>query len=146
VAYAALVDALVAAGAPAPLPEDDERGGEGDRPSDDSTTTTTGPDDTTTTAEVAPGETTTTTEAEPDPDPEPGDAAADDDDVSLPDGSQPDIITTLLEADLISVDPGPDRSEDDPILAEPGYRYVFVSQPDLEPAADQMLLQLLPAA
>lgn len=160
VAYADLVEALVAAGAPA----EPEPGTDPDDPDETTTTTTTtapaagttgpdgqpvptsapvsstGPESTTTGPDGTTGPEGTTTE--------PGDNAPDEDDMedtTRPDGTQPDIVTTLLEADLMAFEPGPRREADDPILETTGYRYVFVSQPDLPPASDQLLLDLLPA-
>ncbi|MCB0975926.1 MAG: copper transporter [Acidimicrobiales bacterium] len=62
----------------------------------------------------------------------------------LPDGKQPEIVTTLLDNDLLRLTPGPGRSTDDPILEQRGYRYVFVGGPNLDPVASRIMLALLP--
>jgi len=61
-----------------------------------------------------------------------------------PDGTQPTVVTELVEADLVQVDAGPGREADAPILEETGYHYLYLTQPDLEPTADPLLLDLLP--
>ncbi len=148
VAIDALVAALVAAGAPAEAETD---GGD----TTTTTTTTTPAPGTTGTAESIPEDPattapTTTVPGATTPDAtttEPGAGATEDEATGPagPDGTQPTIVTTLLAADLVDFDPGPDRDADEPILETTGYRYVFVSQPDLAPLADQLLLDLLPA-
>jgi hypothetical protein len=97
---------------------------------------TTAPGDTTVPgATTAPGETTTTLE---------DDAAGDEADELVVDGETPEVLTALIEADLVDVLPGPDRTAEDPLLEQTGYRYVYVTQPGLEPADDRLLLSLLP--
>ncbi|HMJ76036.1 MAG TPA: copper transporter [Iamia sp.] len=152
-----LVDALVAAGAPADL--DEQTPPEGD-PADPTTTTTapggevttTLPGETTTTGPTT-TTTTTTTVPEGDPGDDPTDDPTDDpDDPDDPDaedpdaldGEQPEVLTALIEADLIRLDPGPAYEPTDPVLERTGYRYVYVTQPDLDAAADTLLLDLLP--
>lgn len=139
---ALLIEALVAAGAPAD--PDDEEVPEGTEPAP-GTTTTTAPGATTvpgaTTAPTTTAPTTTTTTTLPDD----GASEADPgDEPSAPDGQQPDVLTALVEADLIGIDPGPAYRADDPLLERTGYRYVFVTQPGLDPTADALLLDLLP--
>ncbi|HEV7720336.1 MAG TPA: copper transporter [Iamia sp.] len=148
-----LVDALVAAGAPADL--DEETPPEGD-PADPTTTTTapggevttTLPGETTTTTAPTTTTTTTTTTTAPEGDPgddpsaDPDDPGAEDPDAL--DGEQPDVLTALIEADLIRLDPGPAYEPTDPVLERTGYRYVYVTQPGLDAAADTLLLDLLP--
>ena len=112
--YGELVDALTAAGEPA---EDDEA-----KPKAGVTTTTS----------VATSTTSTTT------------PSGDDDAEQVPDGSQPEIVTTLLDLDLVRLTPGPGRSDADPILEQRGYRYVFVGGPGLEPSATRVMAALLP--
>jgi len=58
-------------------------------------------------------------------------------------GSQPEIVTILLDHEYLQLDPGPGRSDDDPVLDAPGFRYVFVGEPGLEPAQNATLLGLL---
>jgi hypothetical protein len=128
-----LVDALVAAGTPVD-PGTEETPGEGDEP--DAGTTTTVPGD--------PGASTTTTTTTA-----PGDGGGGEDgetgEPAVPDGQQPDVLTALIEADLIGLDPGPADGPDSPVLETAGYQYVYVTQPGLDPAADELLLDLLPA-
>ena len=139
-----LVEALVAAGAPAD-PDDEEEVPGGTEP-DPGTTTTTAPGATTvpgaTTAPTTAPTTTTTTTV---PEDGAGEAGSGDE-PSAPDGQQPDVLTALVEADLVGIDPGPAYRADDPLLERTGYRYVFVTQPGLDPAADALLLDLLPDA
>ena len=126
-----LVAALVAAGAPAPVEDPDA-------PAEDPTTTTTVPGSTVpggATTTTTASETTTTTEAE-----------ADTGDVLAPDGTQPDIVTTLLERDYLRLSPGPGRTQDDPILETTGYRYVYLGAPDLTAAENEALISILPRA
>jgi hypothetical protein len=146
----ALVEALVAAGAPLEEPTDTpdgespEPGTTTTAPADGSTTTapadgatTTAPADGSTTTTPADG-TTTTTEAPTTTDPD------EDEDPSAPDGDQPEVLAALIDADLVRFDPGPAYTPDRPVLEQTGYRYVYVSHPDLEPEADALLLDLLP--
>ncbi|QYG92832.1 copper transporter [Iamia sp. SCSIO 61187] len=139
-----LVAALVAAGAPADPGEAADPGTE--EPGAGTTTTvpdgatTTGPDGAPTTAPEVPATTA----------PDDGGTAGDDgtgvgDDAAAPDGEWPDVVRALLDADLVRLDPGPAYTADDPILERTGYRYVYVTQPGLEPEADELLLTLLPA-
>ncbi|HEU5152275.1 MAG TPA: copper transporter [Iamia sp.] len=154
-----LVEALVAAGAPAEA--DEEEVPEGEEPDPGTTTTTTAPAGTTAPgATTVPGETTapettTTTTVPADGAGDggedgagsgSGDDPADDEEPTGPDGEQPAIVTALVEADLVGIDPGPAHRPEDPVLEQTGYRYVYVSQPGLDPAADDLLLDLLPAA
>jgi hypothetical protein len=145
----ALVDALVAAGAPL---EETPETPEGESPEAGTTTTapgvtsTTAPGDTTTTAPTTtvPGDTTTT---EGTTTTAPGDDEVDDpEDPNAPDGEWPEVVSALIEADLVRFDPGPAYTPDRPVLEQTGYRYVFVSHPALEPSADALLLDLLPDA
>lgn len=81
--------------------------------------------------------------------PEPGSTtttvpSSDNDDVELPDGDQPEIVTTLLGQDLLRLSPGPGYEADDPILEVRGYRYVFIGGPALEPDAARIMLAMLP--
>ncbi|HEX7133242.1 MAG TPA: copper transporter [Iamia sp.] len=127
-----LVDALVAAGTPV---DPEETPPEGEEP--DAGTTTTAPGD--------PGTSTTTTTTAP---ADGGEDGADDGETgepAVPDGRQPDILTALIEADLVGLDPGPADGPDSPVLETAGYQYVYVTQPDLDPAADELLVDLLPA-
>lgn len=62
-----------------------------------------------------------------------------------PDGMTPPVITAMLEADLIRLTPGPGRADDDPVLEQTGYRFVFVGRPGLDAMANELLLQLLSA-
>ncbi|MEZ5178479.1 MAG: copper transporter [Acidimicrobiales bacterium] len=103
------------------------------------TTTTTAPTTTadpgaTTSSTSAPATTSTTTAAAPDGEPAP----------SGPDGTQPDVLTTLLERGYVRFDPAAGVDAADPLLEVPGYRYVLVSQAGLEPSANEVLLSLLP--
>lgn len=135
-----LVDAfqetLLAAGAPLPEPGDPT-----DPQADPSTTTTTplGPDatsppDTT----VPPSDPASPSTTAPGVQPEvPGQ-------VPTPDGTTPAVITAMLEADLVRFTPGPGHADDEPILEQAGYRYVFVGRPGLDVNANRLMLQLLP--
>lgn len=152
--YTGLREALFAAGQPPePEPEADDEpnvpGGEGTpttapdgTPIDPAATTTVVPTTTAPPATTAPptqgevpDDTTTTTT--------PSDGPGETDDEVL-DGTQPDIVTTLLDRDLLRLTPGPGRSADDPILEQTGYRYVFVGDPELDPVAPRVMLSLLP--
>lgn len=118
-----LIDALAAAGEPDPEAEGEpDAGGTPGGP-----TATTGPT------------TTTTTPGAPS-----GGGADEDEDDAGPDGTQPEIVTTLLELDLLRLTPGPGLTEDDPILEQRGYRYVFVGGPGLDPSATRVMASLLP--
>jgi hypothetical protein len=130
----ALVDALAAAGAPAAV-----------EPQEDPTTTTTTTAAPTTTA--VPGSTvatsaptttapTTTTTTVP---------GTGDDEGPVLDGEQPAIVTALLDGGYAELAAGPGREQDDPILEQTGYRYVFVGSADPDPAGTEVLLSLLPA-
>ncbi len=141
-----LLDALVAAGAPAEEADEGEDGEPGDGTTEDtsdeattSSTTVAGetapPDDTATTET-----TTTTTTTLPDADENPSAAPSDD----APDGETPEILTALVDADLVDLAPGPGAAADDPVLEETGYLYVYVTQPGLDPVDDEVLLVLLP--
>lgn len=146
VVYAQVVEALAAAGAPAE-PEPDEEDPTTTTTSTTSTVPDTGPDGSTTVPESTTTTSTTTTLPPDASTTEPVDEAPEEDEVDTapaPDGTEPEIITILRENDLIGFDPGPASTPDDPILEQTGYRYVFVSQPDLPPEADQLLLNLLP--
>jgi hypothetical protein len=46
----------------------------------------------------------------------------------------------------LGFEPGPGRTGDEPILEQGGYRYVYLTQPGLDPTADQLMFDLLPAA
>lgn len=121
-----LANALLAAGVAA---DDDP----------DATTTTT-----TTTTAPAPGPggdpaaptstTTSTTVAAPS-----GEAAP-----VGPDGTQPEVLTTLLQRGYVRFDPAPGTDPDDPLLEVPDYRFVFISESGLDPSANEVLLALLP--
>jgi hypothetical protein len=65
--------------------------------------------------------------------------------VPTPDGEQPAAITVLRDRGYLKVTPGPDYSDDDPILETTGYRYVYLGGPDLDATQNQVLLNLLPA-
>lgn len=141
-----LVAELVAAGAPADPGADDPGTGE---PGPGTTTTvpgapTTVPDGSATT-EADGGDPTdpvaTTTTAPGDE----GTAAPEDGETVVPDGEWPEVVRALLDADLLRLAPGPAYTADDPILERTGYRYVYVTQPGLDPEADDLLLTLLPA-
>ncbi len=60
------------------------------------------------------------------------------------DGTQPELITALIEADLLRLTPGPGRDDGDPILETEGYRYVFVGDPDLDEVPSRVMISLLP--
>lgn len=122
-----LANALLAAGVAAEEPTETA-----------TTTTTTAP---ATTVAPAPGPTdpaptssTSTTVPTPSGTPAP----------SGPDGTQPDVLTTLLERGYVRFDAAPGIDAADPLLEVPGYRFVLVSQPGLETAANEVLLSLLP--
>jgi len=156
-----LVAALVAAGAPA----DPEAGGEEepaagttstvpvDPTTADTTPTTVAPTSeaptSTTPTDSAPATEAPTTEApttvpEGSADPGAEDPADGAGDPTAPEGQQPEVLTALIEADLVGLDPGPANTPDDPLLERTGYQYVFVSQPGLDDTADDLLLGLLP--
>jgi hypothetical protein len=92
-------------------------------------TPSTGPD-----PGVDPTVTTSTTEATPGEDAAPGG----------PDGTQPDVLSTLLERGYVRFDAAPGIDPADPLLEAPGYRFVLVSQPGLEASANEVLVSLLP--
>jgi hypothetical protein len=118
--YQGLRSALAAAGAePTEAPE---------LPVPDPTTTTV-PGATT----VVPEQTTTTTEAPP-----VGEATA-----GEPDGTQPQILTTLLERDYLQLEPADEDTAGEPILEQAGYRYVVVGAPDLTAEQNDAMLALL---
>ena len=102
----------------------------------------TDPDTTTTTTAPAPGgapatstsSTTSTTVAVPS-----GEAAP-----VGPDGTQPDVLTTLIQRGYVRFDAADGVDPADPLLEVAGYRYVFVSQAGLDPSANAALLSLLP--
>lgn len=138
-----LEESLVAAGRPAPAP--------GDEPEPGSTgPTTTMPGD------PAPGPTTTVppTTAPAPSTTEPGsDPAAptttvvpsDDDGGQLADGSQPEIIDALLASDYVRL-VRPDGEDDTrPVLEQAGYRFVFVTDPSADAAANEILIDVLSA-
>lgn len=124
-----LVAALVAAGAPAEPAEPVDPGTE--EPGAGTTT-------------EAPDEVTPTTGADGATDGEGPDGVGDGDEASATDEG-PDVVRALLDADVVRLDPGPASTAEDPILERSGYRYVYVTQPGLDPAADDLLLSLLPA-
>lgn len=126
---AALVEALREAGRPG---DDDVPAGEepGATPADPTTTTTSAPADPAATTTTEAG-TTTTTEAAED---------------GLDEGEQPAIVTALLEGGYLELQPGPGGAGDAPILAEPGYRYVYVGGPSPDPGDTDLLLALLPGS
>ena len=156
----ALRVALLDAGAPAELPVDpgqpvDPNGTEGPDGTDGGTGTTIEGSTTTT---VAPTTTSTTTTTPPDegssttvvddgsvpttlvPGEDPGDVAP-----AGPDGTQPEILTALIAADYLRLTPGPGRTGDDPLLEQTGYRYLFVSGPEVSVLGNDLLLKLLPS-
>lgn len=144
VVVARLTEALVAAGAPAAEGEGEAEpgpggaepgGGEG---GGDATTTL--PDEGT--SEPQEGE-------EPgggDPGTgEPGDDGAEDEEApTVPDGTQPEVVTALLDAEYLELTPGPGRDASDPILEATGYEYVYVSGPEPTEVDADLLLSLLP--
>lgn len=150
-----LLEAMVAAGAPAD-PEEPEPGDEepdaGTTSTEPGATTTvpgapTVPGDTTTTAPgptTVPGDTTTSTTTTTAPEDGAEGEEEGTEDPALPDGQQPEVLTALIEAELVGLDPGPERTPDDPVLERTGYQYVFVTQPGLDAGADELLLDLLP--
>lgn len=124
----ALRSALHQASPPLEAPAEGQDGG------DDGPTTTTVPATTTTTA---PDSTTSTLV--------PGDDTVPEPDLEGPDGTQPEILTALIAADFLRLTPGPGRTADDPLLEQTGYRYVFVSGPDVDVLGNDLLLKLLPS-
>ncbi|MCU1370002.1 MAG: putative channel-forming protein [Ilumatobacteraceae bacterium] len=62
-----------------------------------------------------------------------------------PEGEEPAAITVLRERGYLKVTPGPDHTEDDPILETTGYRYVYLGGPDLDATENQVLMNVLPA-
>ena len=89
-----------------------------------------GADDATTTTDE--GAATTTTTEPADESPSPGE------------GTEPEAITALRDRGFVDVVPGPAYADDDPLLEERGYRYVFVGSAEPEPADTDLLLALLP--
>lgn len=65
--------------------------------------------------------------------------------ITLPDGTQPAIITGLIDADYLRFAPGPGHQAGEPILESAGYRFVFVSAPGLDTDDDRAMIDLLPA-
>ncbi|MCB0959606.1 MAG: copper transporter [Acidimicrobiales bacterium] len=92
-----------------------------------------GADDATTTTVADDGEASTTTTT-----------AVDDEEPATGDGTEPDELRALLDRGFVDLEPGPQYADDDPLLAEGGYRYVFVGSADPEPADTDLLLALLP--
>jgi len=66
------------------------------------------------------------------------------DPLGAPDGTQPTIITALIDADYLRFAPGPSHQAGEPILETTGYRFVFVSAPGLDPDDDQAMIDMLP--
>lgn len=127
-----LRDALVAAGRPAE-PAD---GGSGATTS--TTTTAVGPT-------VAPGGGAPTTTASPTTTSTlPADSSAGE--PPAPDGTQPAILTTLLDRGYVGYEPAPGADADQPLLETTGYRYVFLTTEGLEAEDQDVLLALLPAS
>jgi hypothetical protein len=125
--YDQLVQGLAAAGAPIADPEP------GPDETTTTTTTTTPPAETVPSTTVADEPTTTTTTApEPEATPEPERL------------EQPAVLTALLARGFAEVDPGPGFDDDDPLLAETGYRFVYVGAPDASDRDNDVLLRLLP--
>lgn len=125
---------LSAAGAPLPEPADpaDPDGGT-------TTTTPAGPDTT-----IAPTTTLPGTDPGTGPTTVPDEEASGPFDPMAPTGITPPVITAMLEADIIRLTPGPGRADDDPVLEQTGYRFVFVGRPGLDATANDLMLQLLP--
>ena len=61
-----------------------------------------------------------------------------------PDGDEPGAITALRDRGYLKVTPGPDYTDEDPILETSGYRYVYLGAPDLDEEENQVLLSILP--
>ena len=150
----ALGAALLEAGAPAEVATEPD-GPNGEAPDGGTTPTTGQPADGTTTS-TAPATTTpattvpTTTVAPGDensgatttmvPGDEPADVVP-----KGPDGTQPEILTALIAADYLRLTPGPGRTADDALLEQTGYRYIFVSGPDVDVLGNDLLLKFLPS-
>ncbi|NLV55297.1 MAG: copper transporter [Acidimicrobiales bacterium] len=62
--------------------------------------------------------------------------------IESPDGTQPEIVSALLDAGYLELDPA-DGREGDPILEVPGYAYVFAGGPTLSADDDALLLGVL---
>lgn len=60
------------------------------------------------------------------------------------DGEQPAVVTALIDGEYVTYVPGPGVAASEPLLAEPGYRYVLVGAPDLKAEQNQILFDLLP--
>ncbi|MEO6987517.1 MAG: copper transporter [Aquihabitans sp.] len=131
----ALRTALLEAGAPADVPDDPDVPGDPDG-SDDTGTTSTSTSTTTTTAPIVDGSTTTTLL----PGEKPDDVVP-----SGPDGQQPEIFTALVAADYLRFTPGPGFTADDPLLEQTGYRYIFVSGPEVDALGNDLLMKFLPS-
>lgn len=134
----ALRTALIEAGAPADEPADLGDPDDGDN-SATTTTAVTGEEGatTSTTAVGDDGDATTTTSMA-------GEESEDMVPVG-PDGQQPEIVTALVAADYLRLTPGPGLTGDDPLLEQTGYRYVFVSGPDVDVLGNDLLLKFLPS-
>lgn len=97
-----------------------------------------------------PDTTTPTTSEAPVPDGDPAttsttEAGSSGEQVSAgPDGTQPAVLTALLQRGYVRFDAAPGIDPTDPLLEVPDYRYVFVSQPGLETSANEVLISLLP--
>lgn len=144
-APAAIIDELRAAldraGVPAETPEPGGEGDPGDPGDDGDGSTTTVPAATTTT-------TTTTTTTAPPPDGTTTSSVPSDDvepEPVGPDGTQPEIVTALIATDYLRLTPGPGYGADDALLEQTGYRYVFVSGPEVDVLGNDLLVNLLPS-
>ncbi len=62
-----------------------------------------------------------------------------------PDGDEPSAITALRDRGYLKVSPGPDYTDEDPILETTGYRYVYLGAPDLDEEQNQVLMSIVPA-
>ena len=103
-------------------------------PADTTTTTSTTSTTAVPTPDGGPAPTSTTIAGAPSGEPAP----------SGPDGTQPDVLTTLLQRGYVRFDAAPGIDSVDPLLEAPDYRFVFVSQSGLAPGANEVLLSLLP--
>ena len=60
--------------------------------------------------------------------------------------TQPPIVSTLLETGYLRLTPGSGHTAADPILEQPGYRYVMVTGAGLEARDTAAMLRLLPTS
>lgn len=139
--HAQLYRALLAAGLD---PEEEPDDGTGTEPGDAGTGDGTGDDGATdpgTDDGTDGGTDDSTGDQAPDGTDDP-DAEPDPDAIEAPDGTQPEIVSALLDTGYLELD-APDGRDGEPILEVAGYEYVVVGGPTLSADDDALLLGML---